>query len=140
VSVSFSAVAIIGVELDPKALYTREMVRTCNHPVSGADKFCPHCGKQVWTERRAPIPEYDVENGKLFEMRVFSTGEEDHKRYFTGVMTPQAGIYVGMAQKANLSDTPDVVANTKAALEQLLLPLGLWKERSFGLWVVMDCG
>ena len=51
---SYTAIAVIGVEVEAISLYDNVKVRSCTCDIALLDarKYCPECGKSVWIQGR----------------------------------------------------------------------------------------
>jgi hypothetical protein len=61
---------IYGISVNKKYLEKKERARSCTHNANESAKFCPECGKPIWTEKINSVlkglshDDYD-ENGEL---------------------------------------------------------------------------
>lgn len=139
-SVSFSAYAFLGCEIDPARLYRKVRGRGCGHrePPAGA-KFCPECGKPAFVEGEEPVEGYDPEDGDhgtLEGLPLVTVGEGEYGRAFVCVEAVEADDYHD--RMAGMLAPPDVAA-AREELRAALEPLGLWDGQKFGLWAVLVC-
>jgi len=133
---SFTAYAILGVEVEVKKLTNTQMVRGCDCELTAAQlqySFCPNCRAAIQDEQDVPIEGY-VPGETLFGMNiVFSTGEEK--------------AYVGQIK---LMDDPDFADDSFYPIpknniifqlkEQLKEKLGdLYDAEKFGMYSVLHC-
>ena len=131
----YSALTVFGVRLQEKDLYViekRSPERGCEHPATDA-KFCSQCGQLTWKDRRdrwTPILLYDE----------FEAVDE-----FDAVRINNYGIvYVGRIVSVYRDDEPEFgqvpdMEALKKRMQEKLEPHGLWNEKQFGVWTVLQC-
>ena len=143
--------AVIGIKIDPDKLMTKGPVLGClaeegevnpKCPIKGLKtdaklpKFCAECGEKPFVTDEKPIEGYDRDNSTLcgFTLR---TPEPE------GYPSLVVGIDAGRARSGdNLSfipmPTPYEIDTVKHKLKVALEPLGLWDEKRFGLYSVLE--
>jgi hypothetical protein len=154
----FEAAAAIGVEIDPRLLYRQETCRSCQcvenrkKEIDPEWENCPYCGKSITEVRMVAIPEWDSKDaGRLLlaGFTVVTTASPD----LPGMESTHLGrdiirrgvrLVVGefvsrtdATRMARMTDAPDVGA-TRSRLKEALEPLGLWDDKKFGLWAVLN--
>jgi len=127
---SWRGSAVLGCEVTGKT--EREVAtRVCAHDITAGAKFCAECGKPATELEKVPIDGWDtIEQAGLSN---YTTTDDD--RQFVGV-----GVSVwddGDAQRLSL-DTVELSA-VRDKVRSVLTPIGLWDEKSFGLWAVLYC-
>lgn len=135
-SVSYTAYAVLGVEIEVKKLTNTQMVRGCDCELTAAqlqDRFCPKCRAAIQEEQDVSIEGY-VPGETLFGMDiVFSTDEE--KAYIGQIK---------VNEELNLEDDSfypipknNIIFQLK---EQLKTKLGdLYNADKFGMYAVLHC-
>lgn len=135
--ISFTAYAILGVEVEVKKLTSTQMVRGCDCQLTAEqlqDRFCPKCRAAIQEEQDVPINGYIPEE-TLFGMDiVFGTDEE--KAYVGQIKSVEDEEHDILdcfypIQKNN------IIFQLK---EQLKEKLGdLYDAEKFGMYVVIHC-
>lgn len=131
------AYAIVGLKVDPKkldsVLHKEDLVRGCSHEVDSIrTKFCPECGKPVVKSTTVPHPEFDVDDSKFFGFKLLCKNSEDRNFYYIAGEVASSSSYSGKPY-LNYKNIEDIKGKMKNVLE----PLGLWKESSFGIHVFL---
>lgn len=130
----YSSAAVIGVKIDQGKLATSKMVKAFPHDFGPDINFHPKTGKKLWMEKAEYIPQYDEYKGTLAGFRVTFT--TDNTTMYCGIVASGTHSNCGSeAKRTKLEDIGEIKAKLKSALE----PLGLWDEKSFGLWTVLHC-
>lgn len=132
-SVSFSAIAVIGCRVNPDLMKKNIKIRGCSHTVIGIENvsFCHHCGKPIWIERQDWIFNQDRMTLEGLEV-VAST---DFKEIFVcGAVTSTSGDEQDPSSLSlnDISDTDTMKSQVKLVLDKY----GLWNEHQWGLWAV----
>jgi len=141
-SIHYTTIALIGVELDINKLYQPVKERGCQHeiPLSGGN-YCCICGKPIWIKYNRVIePFADADSpGEFLEWLVYqrlelvvSSSYDD--RVFLGL---QASCRNWNKEVEMMSLEHVEIAQIRQSLQQFLEPLRLWDEAKFGLWAIM---
>jgi len=135
-SVDFSAITVLGIKLDESDLSARREVRGCEHSVPDDAAYCPACGKKVRNTVVSPISILDRGSGKLGSFDLTSAGP-DCGPLIVGAVLGEAGEFPKSMRCYDPTklDAPKV----KEELRELLEPLGIFKEDTFGLWTILEC-
>ncbi len=129
-SCTYTAHALVGVEIDPKSLWRTVTTRSCAHDLPDGARYCPTCGKPALTERVDMVEGYDGDDKLGVVQLVWSTDKEQCFAVYQQAVTRR-----DCAAVVSLPD-PEVA---RTWLRQQLLPLGLWNVDKFGLWSVLHC-
>ncbi len=120
-----TAQTIIGVKINEKHLYENKPVRCCQHPEKDS-KFCSECGKPMWKDCQVRKDFYDDDN---VVSEVFNLVELQHADWCFIGLVAESG-----SQGAPVKQTITDIEFVKQELKEVLEPLGLWEEESFGIW------
>lgn len=133
--VDYYAHAVIGCEVTGK-LTKRVTAPGCPHvSLPATAPFCAFCGKPSTKVVEAPIDGYDEEDHAIGNYCV--VGTTDGERQFVGLIASSDPDVNGGATRLG-GDLPDL--NTfKLELRLTLEPLGIWDDKSFGLWSLIRC-
>lgn len=137
VMVSFTAYAILGVEVEVKKLTNTQMVRGCECELTDIqlkDKFCPKCRALIQEEQDVPIDGYIPEE-TLFGMDIiFST---DFEKAYVGQIKSVENDESGIHDCFYPIPKNCIIFRLK---EQLKEKLGdLYDAEKFGMYVVLCC-
>lgn len=138
----FTAMALIGVRVDRRdfeeRLYQRANVKAFQHDYGQDMKFDPQTGKPLWKESQEPVDGWNEEDEQLFGYPVVDDGSEGKYKYIclyaTGKKTDDNGGPYDQMQDVVLANLS--VARNKMRKE--LEKLGLWSDKQFGLWAVLE--
>ena len=133
----YTSYAGLGVIIEAEGPKFRENTVTpsCLHPERSGNRYCPQCGKQVLDHK-------DTENTDLLEslMDMVHDDIEMPDGYLAVEMTYPHRFFVGFAITSD-SGSEDAKADTlpsydeiKARLNEILGPLGIYDDRTFGLY------
>jgi hypothetical protein len=160
------AAALVGVEIDPQKLLRTESVRSCSCPEDrGTDalkhnpneadpwQYCPWCAKALYEDRVVTIEAWDSSDPDrpvIAGLSVVATASPNSPglertelgrdvirrgvRLFAGEIVVRTD-FASHARLAGVS--PEMLSDAKARVRARLEPLGLWDERTFGLWAVL---
>lgn len=133
----YTSYAGLGVIIDAEGprFRTDTVIPSCLHPSRTGNRFCPECGKQV-------VDRKDTENTDLLEslMDMVHDDVEMPDGYLAAEMTYPHRFFVGFAITSDSgsedakAETLPTYAEIKARLNELLGPLGLYDDSSFGLY------
>lgn len=140
-STDYHCVAIIGCKLSGDKFITREKKSTCKHNPLPTAKYCPECGRPAWQEYDENILTEDSKMAarmkKLGIVAHFYNGDDPCviglKKFATEIFdiyesdppTKKVDIEVGDEEES-------ILEQTKKALKAI----GMWDEKTFGMWVV----
>lgn len=137
-SVVYYAYAVVGVRLLPKQFVTKDVkrVRGCKHEFDS--DFCPVCGSPKWREEKISFDALATDEG------------DDKLDVFHGIPvcynTDDQYVYLGITAKTSYYGEEDEceinilsIEQIREKLKSVLEPLGIWDEKSFGLWAVLYC-
>ena len=136
---SSKASAVIGVRISTKTVLAcglaKTPIRGCAHPETPG-KFCPECGAAIWkvisSRTFEDIDDFE-QNTDLAGFSCAYDTDQEHVHLGISAQTEWEG---GRSAPELLPDAAGLAAR-KAALEAFLEPLGLWNERSYGLWPIL---
>lgn len=147
-SVDFRAVAVIGSKIDLSKIPTKDTwIKVGKHNRPKTMKFDPDTGNQLWNVISCPKFQFHRENDSLGEPKIsfidfsgkirielFDSGEEN-KQTILGF-----GISSGTWEQPVLKCPYPLPAieQVKNKLKEKLEPLGLWDEKEFGLWAILQ--
>lgn len=144
---SYTAYAVIGVEIPAAKLYREARVRLCQHEAPAGATFCPTCGKPAWGTEKEPIAAYKPDGERPhftpklagWDVAVSSNGE----RAYIGLVcrgVPSRESYREPRDQGDFRHlTGGDVNDLRQKLQADLEPLGLWDGVKFGLWAVLYC-
>ena len=152
-SAVYYAYAVIGVRLLPEQFVTKDVrpVRGCEHKFDS--DFCPLCGSPKWKERKISFDALVTDEGDD-ELDVFHgipvSYDTDDRHVYLGITAKITDEGCGPDIATQSGRGPEFVGlsrtTTKISVEQIreklksvLEPLGIWDEKSFGLWAVLYC-
>lgn len=137
---SYHSHALIGLRV-PRHIYVakafdRKDVKTFPHDFAPAIKFHPQNGQRLWKEELTPFE--DVEK-VLSNFTIVTDGEIDRHVYICvcyagNEINDNGGPYDSLTQLAQSFS----ISEWKKRMQNELEPLGLWNEKEFGLWAVLD--
>lgn len=134
-----TAITIIGVRIDRKKLYGQVSKKSCPHAVPKEAKFCPECGamnKPVVEQHE--IEGYDSSRETVAGLKMITTDFEskDPPRFAIGfeIKTESSG---GEGPRFAFATIPNVEV-IKADMYKRLKPLGLWDEKTFGVYAILS--
>lgn len=137
-TVSYTAYAILGVEIEVKKLTNAKMVRGCDcglTEVQLQDKFCPKCRASIKEERDVPIDGY-VSEETLFGMDIIF--DTEFERAYVGQIKS-----VEDEQSGEIPDCFYPIPKNNIIFqlkEQLKEKLGdLYDPEKFGMYAVIHC-
>jgi hypothetical protein len=134
-SVCAFASAIIGVKIDESKLYKKVTKKAFPHNYDESFQFDPKSGKPLWKTEKTPIKEFDEEEETLSGLKVvFST---DHFHCFVSAFGTGTSYDENGYSKIELENSDGFIDKLKKELKKALEPLGLWDEKSFGLYSVI---
>jgi len=153
----YEAAAVLGVELDVQKLYREVRKRGCacfaEPPAADPEwQFCPHCGKPVYETSLVTIPEWDSTDPArilLAGLLVLTTANPNtpglektaigREVIRTGVrlIVGEYAARTDLGRHARMAEVPDF-ASVRERLKTVLEPLGLWDDKKFGLWAVLN--
>jgi len=135
--VSYSAYTVVGIRVKEHQLYKEKRIRECKHPFVEDARFCPVCGKSMFSVEYESIAGYDEGSVEFLGFDVYGgTLNEDDSigtDIFIGVGCLVDDEYE--PKKFDLLNEEEVRNELKKKLE----PLGLWNEKDFGIWTVLYC-
>ena len=134
-SMTAYAVFAVGVKVHEKDLYLDKKVRGCKHAAKDNAKFCPECGKPMWDETTAPRKEYDESQDTFCGFDIVRSGT-DGDSVIIGFEGVKAGDYEQPMMMSIPHWSDKNLEDTKRQLKEKLEPLGLWKEKNFGQWLI----
>jgi len=127
----------IGIKIPYSKLF-KIKTRGCSHslPTQKKAKFCMFCGKRLWINNK----ELNEKDNKLYGFDFFTNSaffEKGNPKYaFIGVI-----IKTFYGNPPTVQKLPDLyiknMKSIKSDLKRALTPLKLWKEKDFGVWIVM---
>ena len=123
-----NAVAIVGVRLVEGDFKKTHKERGCEHGNSERN-FCPDCGKPTWVDKKESLDDVAISLGADV-VRPYRNG----KKVVIGKIIGIAGDGTTTTRKCDSFDAEDI----KTQLREILDPLELWDEKSFGLRIVAD--
>lgn len=139
-STNYTAHTILGVKIKYDKLFRTEEQRTCDCQIGTSvianSNFCPACGQPLFEEVKIAI-DLSVEDGyyedKCFGLYLIRTYEEDYA-------------YIGINLGSNSIDSEENKSfyrlpeqfNQRKYMREILEPHGLWDERKFGIWTILD--
>jgi len=137
VMASFTAYAILGVEVELKKLTNTQMVRGCECELTAEQlqyTYCPKCRALIQEEQDVPIDGY-IEGETLFGMDiVFNT---DNERAYVGQIKSAEEEERGIPDSFYPIPKNNIIFQLK---EQLKEKLGdLYDAEKFGMYVVIHC-
>lgn len=130
-SVDYNAYAVLGVMIPKEKLFRISTVPHEEHPIPEGAEFCPKCGKRVSVTEKTPIYEEGSRQNNWTDLLgsfpiVWGTDQEE--------------AYVGeWTRNGRKPIVPSSFETIKAKLREVLEPLGLWDEETFGLYAVLYC-
>lgn len=119
-----SARALLGLQVDYHKLM--ELPSSCGHEKPAGANFCPECGK--------PSGSYD-ESSKTIAGYSVLLDVERLEAYVCGASASDERPNGPQCRPTML--TTDMIADIRIKMRNSLKPLGLWDERSFGLYSVL---
>lgn len=153
-SFSYSAVTTIGVRLEKSDLRSYKpsiQYFGCEHyPIRSKSnpKFCGDCGTELRVVKRQTSqwkefvqdtcdlefndPKYDTEPQLTIGKLVVRTTGEGEPCYYLGVHADGGDYRHGGGNQTWMPEA--AISITKAKLKETLEPLGLWKEKDFGIY------
>jgi predicted RNA-binding Zn-ribbon protein involved in translation (DUF1610 family) len=126
--------AIFGIQVNGDKLQeAKKMTRNCDCEVKNIKivNFCPNCGKQFMRTETSDISAFNRDKETLCDYPVFM--DSDNNMVYIGIKTRKVDPLRG--QSFSSSSIPDDVKEYKKKMRDTLIPLGLWDENKFGIWV-----
>ena len=141
-SMSYSAITVIGVMLPRSVCEVTVQERGCQHEATDGAKYCPTCGKPTLIEKTKSLLE-----DHFGEFRgIFQDCETDYE--FAGLPAfprdDDEDVLVGFGFESDdcnisfrqIQDTAELYRQIHAALEKV----GVWpKEPQYGIWCILHC-
>lgn len=152
-SVDYSALAIIGLRIDPTKLYGQiKTIRKLDHDFPETFKYHPETGETLWTKTREPIaafvendevrgPDWDESgichdfhpSGKLAGYQVISPLSIPHA--FVVLLAVDSSGQSGFPIYAKIpTDLVDQMREFRVAMEKI----EFWSTKNFGLWSALN--
>jgi len=129
---STSSFVLIGLDVNRDKLYHKEMRRACDCDIDvnlnniKTSKYCSKCGKKIMREIDVPIPEIvDYKIGNFPILDYF----EEAVTFIAIPDTYKTGSEYDMIKVKIPENLNDIKENMKNVLE----PLGMWDDDSFGV-------
>lgn len=144
--VSYTSYAIIGIKVNPSKFTTLEEKRGCKCEVEGIEKmkFCPRCGAKSFVKEKVPIPQFkeDRDDDKFHNYQslcnyaiIYPDAENDGEAYVAAMYVDDSSY---TEKNKNRMRIPKDIETIKEKMKKLLKPIGLWDEKKFGLWAVLE--
>lgn len=129
------AVALIGLTIGKRdVLYQpKRKVKLFDHNHPENWIVDPESGKALWKEVRDPIPGY--EEGYPSTLCGYSIHLTRHSQAFVALRATETESHRS-GSLASMGSLPANIEEEKKKMKDVLEPLGLWDERSFGLWAI----
>ncbi len=128
--VSYNATAVLGIKIDRYRLHEKRTVKAYDHNYPESMKFDPQTGNKLWVQQESlisAINHYDESDDYMlgpFKV-IFISESEDCYVVLSSVSTDRRP----KKTEANFN---------REELQQVLEPLGLWDEKQFGLWAIVE--
>jgi hypothetical protein len=143
----YRAKATIGVKVSKASVMETKQVKVrgceCEEDFTPKMKFCPACGKPIWTMQDTSTGAFDddsLEQGEptIGGLTVIGTDGEYNEEFIVCGIEP---IIAGEGDGIDSFDLEDIdLVQIKSKLKAILEPKGLWDMKKFGLHIMMGGG
>lgn len=125
----YTAIAVIGCEINPKQLFVERRVPHRKHAMPPGARFCPTCGAPAETTEVVDV----IEEGEVDIAKPFTVWcGTDRKCVVVGIGTSTGWNEINSLKRVDLAKVED-------ELKEVLSPLGWWDESKFGLHAILYC-
>jgi hypothetical protein len=135
------SVSILGLDINPEKFVRMERRRCCDHPVSAANN-CSVCGSQIWQDVQVLIEECDADEMKVEKVKTVCGypvyRHSNNLRTFVGLVVRTKGCQQDEDRAPVRLELPADLPRYKAEMKKKLEPLGLWDEKRWGLWSLLE--
>jgi hypothetical protein len=126
---------MLGCKLPKPPFVTKQICDSCECGTQSKTKFCPDCGKQLFSEHRQPLFNEENRNWNGFVVNGYHNGEN----FYVGTELARISSDRYGKEDERFDTRSQVRSNEiKQKLKALLEPHDLWVEDLFGNWLVME--
>jgi len=132
------AATVIGIKFKCSEIIKKSTVKAYPHDYPETMKFCPQTGKKLWDVEFSLIDGTEPHEAMLGGLDVKFANPESR------IDNPDEDIFVGIASEAGVNDSKFLAGQNfeeyKKKVQEVLEPLGLWKESRFGIYTFLTGG